>query len=408
MTAPMEGIRVLEVAEHTFVPAASAILSDWGADVIKIEHVERGDAMRGLASTGVMDLSTGGVHPLLEHSNRGKRSLGLDLSRPEGQQILYRLAKLCDVFLTNKLPHVLQKLRIDVDDIKAHNSRIVYVRGTGYGSRGPDADKGGYDVLGYWCRSGLAVGGQPFEVDHLVPQPSPAYGDSIGAMTIAGGISAALLHRERTGEAPVVDVSLLATGMWAMGAGIALSQHLGTPWRQPPDSYANLRNPLAHGYRAADGRWLFLSCLQGFHYWPGICRVLERPDLVDDPRFCSHEALTAHAPEAAEILEAEFGSRPMSHWKQRLADFKGQWAQVQDSVEVAQDPQVVANGYIVKARTKSGVEFPLVATPVQFDGEPAQPRRAPEFNEHGDQILAELAEIDGEDLIELKVKNIVP
>ena len=147
MTAVMSGIRILEVAEHTFVPAASAVLADWGADVVKVEHVERGDAMRGLASTGVVNLS-GVVHVLLEHSNRGKRSIGLDLGTDEGRAILYRLAAVSDVFLTNKGPRVRQSLRIDVDDIRAHNPDIVYVRGSGWGARGPDADRGGYDILG--------------------------------------------------------------------------------------------------------------------------------------------------------------------------------------------------------------------------------------------------------------------
>src|SRR6476646_516374 len=137
MTAVMEGVRILEVAEHTFVPAASALLSDWGADVIKIEHVQRGDAMRGLASTGVAMMPTD-VHALLEHSNRGKRSLALDLTSPEGLEILYQLAATADVFLTNKLPSVRTKLRIDVQDIRAHNPNIIYVRGTGQGERGPD------------------------------------------------------------------------------------------------------------------------------------------------------------------------------------------------------------------------------------------------------------------------------
>src|SRR5690606_30575432 len=145
MTAIMQGVRILEVAEHTFVPAASAILSDWGADVIKIEHHQRGDAMRGLGSTGVLDLSKG-VHVLNEHSNRGKRSIGLNLSSEEGVQVLYELAKTCDVFLSNKLPSILAKLKIDVDDIRQHNPDIIYVRGTAFGPNGPDSERGGYDM----------------------------------------------------------------------------------------------------------------------------------------------------------------------------------------------------------------------------------------------------------------------
>jgi crotonobetainyl-CoA:carnitine CoA-transferase CaiB-like acyl-CoA transferase len=407
MTEVMRGIRVLEVAEHTFVPAASALLADWGADVVKIEHVSRGDAMRGLASTGVMNLGDGGVHPLLEHSNRGKRSLALDLATPEGVDILYRLAEVSDVFLTNKLPRVRASLAIDVEDIRARNPDIVYVRGSGYGTFGPDADKGGYDILGYWCRSGLAVGATPPELDHLVIQPSPAYGDSIGAMTIAGGISAALLHRERTGEAPVVDVSLLSTGMWAMGAGIAVSLHTATPWTQPPATRSDMRNPIARAYRTKDERWLFLSCLQYFEYWPEVCRAVGRPDLVDDERFDSYERLGANALQAAALLQDEFGSRTMDEWRVRLADFRGQWSPVQDSIEVADDPQVVANGYLREVHTSDGVPFRLVAAPVQFDEQPSQPRRAPEFNEHGIDILTGLLDLDWDAVVDLKVRGVV-
>jgi crotonobetainyl-CoA:carnitine CoA-transferase CaiB-like acyl-CoA transferase len=142
VTDIMKGVRILEVAEHTFVPAASAVLADWGADVIKVEHAERGDAMRGLGRTGVVDLSHG-VHVILEHSNRGKRSIGMDLSKPEGREVLYEIVKTCDVFLTNKLPRVLQRLQIDVDDLRAHNPNLIYVRGTAFLPKGPDADRGG-------------------------------------------------------------------------------------------------------------------------------------------------------------------------------------------------------------------------------------------------------------------------
>src|SRR3954466_399994 len=168
MTAVMQGVRILEVAEHTFVPAASAMLADLGAEVIKIEHVERGDAMRGLASSGTVSLGAG-VHVLLEHSNRGKQSLGLDLTSEDGLDILYKLAATCDVFLTNKLPSVRTKLKVDVDDIRAANPSIIYVRGTGQGERGPDADKGSYDILAYWHRTGISMGIKEFEADHLPP-----------------------------------------------------------------------------------------------------------------------------------------------------------------------------------------------------------------------------------------------
>jgi len=404
MTAILRGVRVLEVAEHTFVPAASALLADWGAEVIKIEHPERGDAMRGLAATGVAQLPTN-IHPLMEHSNRGKRSLGLDLTSPEGLDILHRLAATSDVFLTNKLPGVRTKLQIDVEQIRAHNPRIIYVRGTGQGERGPDADKGSYDSLAFWARAGVALGAKRPEYDLVPVPPAPGFGDSIGAMTIAGGIMGALFHRERTGEATVVDVSLFGSGLWAMGQAIALSLVLDRPWAPPPAT-GMAGNPLSRNYETADGRVLAFTCLQAGKYWPDLCRVIDRPELVADPRFADHASLLAHSGDAIEILAGVFAGTSLAEWRDRLSSFTGQWAVVQHTLEAADDAQASANGYLQQCETSDGVPFRLVAAPVQFDEAPPTPGRAPDFNEHGDAILAELG-IDEEELIELKLKGVV-
>jgi crotonobetainyl-CoA:carnitine CoA-transferase CaiB-like acyl-CoA transferase len=404
MAAVMEGVRILEVAEHTFVPAASALLADWGAEVVKIEHVERGDAMRGLASSGLAVMGTT-VHVLLEHSNRGKQSLGLDLTSEEGLDILYQLAATCDVFLTNKLPSVRAKLRIDVDDIRAQNPDIVYVRGTGQGERGPDADRGSYDMLAYWCRAGVAMGTKRPEDDDVPVPPAPAFGDSIGAMTIAGGIMGALYHRERTGEATTVDVSLLGTGLWSMGAALALSLQFGVGW-SPPARNAPTGNPLSAVYTTKDGKFLALTCLQAAKYWPEVCAVIERPELATDERFADAEAIKENVAEATDLLREVFAERDASEWRARLADFTGQWTMVQDTLEAASDPQAVANGYVQELATADGTPFKLAAAPVEFGGEPARPRRAPGFNEHGDAILGELG-LDWDKIVDLKVRGVV-
>ncbi len=402
----MEGVRILEVAEHTFVPAASAILADWGAEVIKIEHPERGDAMRGLASSGVMP-SMGNVHVLLEHSNRGKKSIGIDVNTEQGRELIYRLAATCDVFLTNKLPDIRKKLKIELEDIKAHNPNIIYVAGTGAGERGPDANKGGYDFLSYWCRAGSAMGSTPTDVDFMCGQPGPGYGDSIGGMTIAGGILGALFHRERTGEALPVDVSLLGVGMWAMSPAIALSLQLDMPWRPGPSKGGGgLANPLVGTYFTEDGKILAFSCLQGFKYWPGACQAIGREDLIDDERFNSHEQLAANAREARTILTEVFKSAPLAEWRQRLDSFDGQWAVAQDTMEVVDDPMVAANGYLGDTVSAEGVPFQLVTTPVQFSGVPATPKRAPEFNEHCEEILGSI-DCGTEEMLELKVAGVV-
>jgi crotonobetainyl-CoA:carnitine CoA-transferase CaiB-like acyl-CoA transferase len=404
MTAVMSGVRILEVAEHTFVPAASALLSDWGADVVKIEHVQRGDAMRGLASTGVADLPAD-VHALLEHSNRGKRSLALDLTSPDGLDILYKLAATSDVFLTNKLPSVRSKLKIGVDEIRAHNPRIIYVRGTGQGERGPDADKGSYDSLAFWCRTGIATGVMRPEYGHVPAPPGPGFGDSIGAMTIAGGIMGALYHREHTGEATTVDVSLFGTGLWAQGQATALSLLLDKAWAPPPGDQIR-RNPLSANYIAKDGRWLSFTCLQAGKYWPELCVILGHEEWATDARFADHVSLLANGVDAALMLREAFAQHTVEEWRDKLSHFTGQWTVVQDSLEASADPQAVANGYIQDCKTATGVPFKLVAAPVQFGGQPAVPGRAPEFNEHGDEILRDLG-LGEEDILDLKVRNVV-
>ncbi len=405
----MEGIRILEVAEHTFVPAASAILADWGAEVLKVEHVERGDAMRGLGSVGLAGIGGTGVHVLLEHSNRGKQSIGLDLTDPAGIDILYQLAARCDVFLTNKMQGVRERLKIDVDHIRGANPNIVYVRGTGYGNNGPDADQGGYDFRGFWSRSGVGDTCTPADLDGFISQPGAAFGDSIGAMTIAGGIAAALLHRERTGETHVVDVSLLGTGMWALGGTIALSLQHGVPMKQATAAKGGAApgNPLIGPYRTKDNRWIALSMLQGFYYWPEFITRLGREELVTDPRFDTHEHLQENTPAAQQILVEELGSRTLDEWRERFAGMRGQWAPVQNVLEVAVDPQVEPNGYLQKAENSAGIEYTLVATPVQYDGEASPITRAPDFNEHGDEILMRELGLDWDAIIDLKTKGVV-
>jgi crotonobetainyl-CoA:carnitine CoA-transferase CaiB-like acyl-CoA transferase len=343
-------------------------LADWGADVIKIEHVER----RRHARSRIHRVATvpTDVHALLEHSNRGKRSLALDLTSPEGLDILYQLAATADVFLTNKLPSVRTKLKVDVDDIRAHNPSIVYVRGTGQGERGPDADKGSYDALAFWARSGVAIGAKRPEYVLVPLPPAPGFGDSIGAMTIAGGIMGALFHRERTGEGTTVDVSLLGVGLWAMGQAMALSLILGVPW-SPPPATALSTNPLSRTYQTKDGRTLWFTCLQAAKYWPPLCESIGRPELASDPRFADHGALMANHLEAIGVLNEVFAEATLDEWRERLASFVGQWAVVQDTLEAAVDPQTVANGYLQECHTASGVPFRLVAAPVQYGGQPA-------------------------------------
>ena len=404
MTQVMQGVNILEVAEQVFVPSASALLADLGAEVIKIEHVTRGDAVRGIAASGAAEVPPD-VHPYLHHCNRGKRSLGLDLSSPQGRDILYKLAAQADVFMTNKLASTRQKLQIEDDDIRAHNPQIIFVRGSGQGERGQDADQGTYDQLAFWSRGGVASGVMRPDYDHVPMTPGPGFGDTIGALAIAGGIMGALFHRERTGKGSTIDVSLLGTALWAEGQAIALSLATGRPYSAPPLDTKKL-NPLWQFYRTSDNRWIALNCLQAGRYWEPMCKAIGRPELVVDPRFADHESLLENTIEAEDILKEAFAAFPLNEWRERLEDFDGQWAVVQNLIEAANDRQSVANGYLQQCRTATGMEFQLVSVPMQYDGAPATPRRGPDFNEHGDEILAELG-FDWDTIVELKVQGVV-
>jgi crotonobetainyl-CoA:carnitine CoA-transferase CaiB-like acyl-CoA transferase len=403
---PMDGVRVLEVAQFTFVPAAGAVLADWGADVIKVEHAETGDAQRGLSALMGMPVGSGSFAPLMEHPNRGKRSIGLALEQPGALEVLHELIRISDVFLTNFLPAARRRLGIELDDVRKINPDIIYVRGSGFGAAGPDSEKGGYDSTAFWARAGSAVGTTPVDYDGLCVMPAGAYGDSLGGMTIAGGIAGALFARERTGETSVIDVSLLGVGAWAnaLSVGFALLEG-GPPERRAPGNSAPT-NPLVGNYRTADNRWLVLAMLQPGRYWPEFCQHIDREDLITDQRFATVEALMGNAPAAAEIVQEVLAARPLAEWVTRFAGMEGQWAIAQDPWEVGQDPALRANGLIAEVLDSEGTARELVANPVQFDEKPVQLTRAPQFAEHTDDILRALGKSDDE-LIDLKISGAV-
>jgi crotonobetainyl-CoA:carnitine CoA-transferase CaiB-like acyl-CoA transferase len=403
---PMDGVRVLEVAQFTFVPAAGAVLADWGADVIKVEHAETGDAQRGLSALMGMPVGSGSFAPLMEHPNRGKRSIGLALEQPEALDVLHELIRTSDVFLTNFLPRARRRLGIELEDVRKINPDIIYVRGSGFGATGPDSERGGYDSTAFWARAGSALGTTPVDYDGLCVMPAGAYGDSLGGMTIAGGIAGALFARERTGETSVIDVSLLGVGAWANALSVSFALlEGGPPARREPGNSART-NPLVGNYRTADDRWLVLAMLQPGRYWPEFCRHIGREDLITDERFATTEALMGNAPVAADMVQDVLATRPLAEWVARFAGMEGQWAVAQDPWEVGQDPAVRANGLIAEVIDSEGTTRELVANPVQFDEKPAQITRAPQFAEHTDEILRALGKSDDE-LIDLKISGAV-
>ena len=404
----LAGIRVVEVAAWTFVPISGAVLAEWGADVIKVESPSGGDPQRGLVSSGLVP-GDGGVNFMFELPNRGKRSVGLDLTTDGGREVLYQLVETADVFVTNNLPDVRAKLGIELEQIRAHNPNIIYVRGSGQGARGPEAGRGGFDGASYWARGGLAsiftAGGTRDAGTEWPVNQRPAFGDVLGGLTIAGGIAAALVRRERTGTPSVVDVSLLAMGLWSIGPDVTSSklyEHVDIP-AYDRDSAPN---PLVGTYPTKDGRHISLILLQSDRFWPDLAEHLDRPDLIDDPRFKDGLARYENRSECIQILRDIFRERTYAEWCQRLQTLKGVWAPVQTPLETHDDPQVQANGYLETITAASGTEFALPANPVQFDETPAQVRCAPDHGEHTDEVLLELG-MSYDEIVQHKVSGAV-
>jgi crotonobetainyl-CoA:carnitine CoA-transferase CaiB-like acyl-CoA transferase len=407
MTKVMQGIRVLEVAQFTFVPAAGAILADWGADVIKIEHPVRGDTQRGFLNMGGVTLDPL-RHTLFEHPNRGKRSVGIDLSTAEGQELLYEIAKTADVFLTNYLPQVRQKNKFDVEHIRAVNPNIIYARGSAYGNKGPEREVGGFDGTAFWSRSGVAYSMTPEEMEGPLTQGIAAFGDSIGGMFIAGGISGALLHREKTGEGVEMDVSLMSAAWWASGALVSQVMETGICTRNPmPTSGGSARNPFMGNFRTSDGGTINLCMVSPTGLIRDTFEKIGAPEAADDPRFKDVPSLIENAGAASDILVKAFGAKPFAYWRDHLKTMKGQWAPIQSFEDLLTDQQALANDMIIEVEGADGGDpLRLVRGPVQFDGKPLETTRSPQASEHTEIVLMEMG-LEWDRIESLKAKGAI-
>ncbi len=403
MPGTFAGVRVIELAQFVFVPAAGALLADQGAEVIHVELPGSGDPYRTLKIAD--GRVTKSANLSMELNNRGKKSVSIDLKSAEGREIFLRLIETADVFLTSLRPKAITALQLDVEDLRARNPKLIYVRGNGLGFKGAETNKAGYDASAFWARGGFANVLRPPGYDEPL-RPRPALGDHASSVAVAYGIAGALFKRAQTGEPSVVDISLLASAMWILSADIVLSQTQAP--EQMAATTAAARFPMTSAYRTSDGRYIQLMLLDPERYWPTLCRMLAREDLAADPRFQDVAGRTEHGAALVAEFSSAIGAKPWSHWQPLFEIWDAPWELVKTIHEVATDPQALANGQIFEVEVEDGTRIKLASGPVGFDGQfaPLDPRRAPHLGEHTDEILQSLGIQDAE-LNRLKASAIV-
>jgi crotonobetainyl-CoA:carnitine CoA-transferase CaiB-like acyl-CoA transferase len=376
------GVRVIELAQFVYVPGAGVLLADQGAEVIKIETID-GDPYRTLKAGG--DRNLGNINIAMEQNNRNKKSIALDLKTEEGREALLKLVETADVFLTSLRPKAIRGLRLDVEDVRARNPKIIYARGNGAGFRGPEADRPGYDASAFWARGGACYaytrpGEQP-------TSPRPAFGDHTGSMAIAFGIASALFHRAQTGEATVVENSLLATAAWVLSGDLTLVQ-LPQYETHPKVS---LRRPLTYSYAAKDGKLIQLMILNPQPRWAAFCKALGIESIENDPRFATTDVRDANGEALIPILQEAFAKRDFAEWLPLLESLDIPWELISSIEDVTNDPQVHANG-IMRKMPVGDAEVSIVAGPTMWDGTQFshEPAAAPVLGAHTAALLAEV------------------
>jgi crotonobetainyl-CoA:carnitine CoA-transferase CaiB-like acyl-CoA transferase len=403
MSTALDGVKVIEAAQNAAGPMAGRWLADWGADVIHIEHPQRGDPVRSrfFRQYAGRDIESE-FNYAWENIDRNKRSLTLDLGKPSGKEILRKLVGSADIFITNYRTSDLIKFSCQYKDFEPLYPRLIYASITGYGDLGPDKDTPGFDVSAFFSRSGLL---EAMKVPGQVPPPYVvAMGDFITGLGLACGILAALNSRAATGKGQEVKTSLYNMGVYAMSYDTAATLLLKRTMPPPSlvtellakqkGSRVDVRgaslSPMVNYYETLDGRWICLSLVQPMQYWPNLCRAIERDDLITDSRFNSFMGILENRSHLFKILDESFRKKSLAEWKQRLDKEGLVWALLQNYLEVTNDPQARANNFFTEFNYPTQGPVELVACPVKLSNTPARIRMpAPEMGQHTEEVLLE-------------------
>ena len=403
MAGVLEGIRIVEMGHVVAVPAASATLADWGADVLKIEPLT-GEMARGIRPAA----RAGGVPPeqppvnwYFQLLNRNKRGIAVDLKTNAGKDIAYRAVRQADVFMSNYELTAVRNLGMDYDSLCQVNPKLVYAILTGYGTAGPDKDERGFDYAAAWARSGaMYMIGEPGS------NPPPQRGGMMDRVTgahIVGGVCAALLHREKTGQGQKLEFSLYHTGVWTLAEDIQPALW-GNPL--PKHDRTKATNPLWNSYRTRDNKWFWLAMLQPDLSWHDFCQAIARPELEHDSRFSTREERTRHRRKLVRIIDEILATKTRKQWERIFRKHNIIYGRVASPTEVVKDEQAWANDFFPDLHHPDR-ELRVVATPVRFCGNPASVRApAPELGQHTEEVLLNMG-YSWDDIVRLKEENVI-
>jgi len=376
MSGPLQGVKVIEMGVWVAGPAATGLMADWGADVIKVEP-PTGDPQRFVfGALGVADQK--GVPPF-EIDNRGKRSVVLDLRNESDLQKMFALLEDADVFVSNVRPAGLARMGLDPDSLTKRFPRLIYGQLTGYGATGPDVDKAGYDIGAFWSRSGLAH--TTVAPDELPPAIRSGQGDHTTGLSMAAGVLAALFDRERTGKGRVVSTSLLRTGIYTLGWDVGVYLRFGK--RQSTKASRKNPAPQMNCYRCADGRAFWLLGMEADRHFPGLLKAIGREELADVENFKNARARSINAGEFTAVLDEHFATQDYAHWTAKFDEHDVWWAPLNSIADAVADPQVIASGAFVDMTPQPDeAPYRAVNSPVDFSDYTPTYGPVPNLGEH--------------------------